>query len=87
MWIPLAILAALSLAGGYLFNVPEYLRDLFPAIREPDNPALLYFSVAAGFLGIGVAYIVYIARPGMADSIADSIKAVVPVRLQQILRR
>ena len=76
MWIPLAILGFLSLAGGYLFNVPEYLKDIFPPIREAENPSLVFISVAAGFLGIGVAYVIYIARPGMADSIAGSIKPV-----------
>ena len=76
MWIPLAILGFLSLAGGYLFNVPEYLKDIFPPIHEADNPSLLFISVAAGLVGIGVAYVIYIARPGMADSIAGSIKPV-----------
>ncbi|MBS1855693.1 MAG: NADH-quinone oxidoreductase subunit L [Acidobacteria bacterium] len=75
MWIPLAILGVLSLAGGFLFNIPEYLRDIFPPIHEADNPALVYISVAIGFAGIALAYLMYVARPGMADSLANALKA------------
>jgi len=74
MWIPLAVLAVLSAAGGLLFNVPEYLKDLFPPIHEAGNPALVYISVAAGVLGIGFAYVIYLAKPGLADSIAGALK-------------
>src|SRR5580700_2043059 len=31
MWIPLAILAVLSLVGGLLFKIPDFLQDIFPA--------------------------------------------------------
>jgi NADH-quinone oxidoreductase subunit L len=75
MWIPLAILGVLSLAGGFLFNIPEYLRDIFPPIHEADNPALVYISVAIGFAGIAFAYLMYVAKPGMADSLANALKA------------
>src|SRR5215831_7599576 len=74
MWIPLAVLAVLSMVGGYLFNVPEYLKELFPPIHEAENPMLVYISVAFGLAGIGLAYLVYMAKPGMADSIANAFK-------------
>src|SRR5882724_4197940 len=74
MWIPLAILAFLSLAGGFLFNVPEYLKELFPPIHEAENPMLMYISVAFGVGGIALAYLVYMAKPGLADSIAGMFK-------------
>ena len=75
MWIPLAILGILSLTGGFLFNVPEYLKEIFPPIHEVENPTLVYISVAAGVLGIAVAYLMYMVKPGMADSIAGALKA------------
>jgi len=75
MWIPLAILAVLSLVGGLAFNVPEYLKELFPPLHEAENPMLEYAAMAAGFLGIGIAYLVYIAKPGTADAIVSAIKA------------
>jgi NADH-quinone oxidoreductase subunit L len=75
MWIPLAILAVLSLVGGFLFNVPEYLKELFPPIHEAENPMLVFISVAAGVIGIGAAYVMYMLKPGMADSLAAMLKA------------
>ena len=53
MWVPLAVLAVLSLVGGWLFPIPEFLKAMFPAFEEADNPMLMYISVAAGLAGIG----------------------------------
>src|SRR5450755_3370363 len=72
MLIPLVILAALSLVGGWLFPIPEFLKAMFPAFEEAANPMLMYISVFAGFAGIAVAYLMYILRPGMADSAAGA---------------
>jgi len=38
MLIPLVILALLSLAGGWLFKVPEFLAPIFPAMEAPEDP-------------------------------------------------
>jgi NADH-quinone oxidoreductase subunit L len=75
MWVPLAVLAALSLAGGWLFPIPAFLKAMFPAFEEAENPMLMYISVFAGFAGIGLAYLMYIVKPGMADSLAQTFKA------------
>jgi NADH-quinone oxidoreductase subunit L len=75
MWIPLAILAILSLIGGLVFKIPEFLKAIFPAMEEAENPMLMYISVAAGFAGIGLAWLMYVAKPGMADAIANTFKA------------
>src|SRR5271169_3940126 len=37
MWIPLAILAVLSLAGGYFIQIPVFLRDFFPVQEVPED--------------------------------------------------
>ena len=37
MWMPLAILAALSLVGGLLFKIPDFLRTFFPAQEAPED--------------------------------------------------
>jgi NADH-quinone oxidoreductase subunit L len=76
MLIPLAILALLSVAGGFLFRVPEFLAPLFPAVEEAGNPALMAISVAAGVMGIALAWLMYVARPGMADSFAASMNGI-----------
>jgi NADH-quinone oxidoreductase subunit L len=75
MWVPLAVLAALSLAGGLLFPIPEFLKAMFPAFEEAANPMLMYISVFAGFAGIALAYLMYVRKPGMADSLVQTLKA------------
>jgi NADH-quinone oxidoreductase subunit L len=72
MLIPLVILALLSLVGGFLFKVPQFLAPLFPAVEAPENPALVGISVAAGLMGIALAWLMYVAKPGMADAFAAS---------------
>ena len=67
--LPLAALAVLSLVGGY-FNVPRWLEPMFPAIEEVHQPWLVYVSVASGLAGIALAYLFYIVRPSLADSVA-----------------
>jgi NADH-quinone oxidoreductase subunit L len=74
-WImlgPLVALAALSLAGGY-FDVPDWLEPMFPAVELHHDTTLVAISVAAGLIGIGLAWLLYIARPEMADRIAASL--------------
>jgi NADH-quinone oxidoreductase subunit L len=70
MLIPLVILAVLSLGGGYLFKIPEFLSALFPATEAPEDLWLMLISVAAGVAGIAAAWLMYILRPSMADSLA-----------------
>jgi len=74
MLIPLAILALLSLAGGFLFKVPEFLAPVFPALEAPEDPALVAISVAAGVLGIALAWLMYVAKPALADSFAANVR-------------
>jgi len=72
MTVPLAILGLLSLGGGY-FNVPHYLEPVLGAAHEEHPFSLVAISVVAGLSGIAIAWFLYIARPGLADSIADSL--------------
>ncbi len=72
MLVPLAILALLSLAGGFLFKVPEFLGSVFPPLEAEENFVLMAVSTAAGLLGLGFAWLMYVARPGMADALAES---------------
>jgi NADH-quinone oxidoreductase subunit L len=75
MWIPLAILAALSLVGGYFIQIPTFLRDFFQGVPEvPEDSSLMLISVASGLIGIFFAWLMYIAKPAMADSLASSFK-------------
>src|SRR5580693_6810496 len=67
---PLVVLALLSAGGGFI-NIPRWLEPMFPA-RAEGGEWLMYVSVAAGVIGIAIAYVFYIVRPGMADSFAKA---------------
>src|SRR5438477_66504 len=73
MILPLAVLAVLSLAGGFLFKVPAFLGTLFPTGEAGEDIRLMAISTAAGVIGIALAWVMYIAKPGMADSFANSL--------------
>ena len=74
MLIPLVILAGLSLVGGYLFKIPDFLRTVFPAVEAPEAFGPMAVASAAGLLGIALAYLMYVYRPGIPDSIASGAK-------------
>ena len=70
MWVPLAVLAVLSAAGGYFIRIPEYLKPIFRIPEEvPGNEWTVYVSIAAGLLGIALAYVFYVLSPGIPDSL------------------
>jgi len=68
MTVPLMALALLSLGGGFI-NVPKWLEPMFP-LAEHENFTLMAISVAAGLIGIGIAYFMYVLRPGMVNSVS-----------------
>ncbi len=68
MWVPLVILALLSLAGGYI-DIPQFLAPMFGEAHEGE-PWLMYVSVAAGVLGIGLAALLYLAAPTLPEALA-----------------
>jgi NADH-quinone oxidoreductase subunit L len=70
MIAPLAVLAALSLGGGYFFKVPEFLAPLFPLAKEADDIAPMLISVAFGLGGIALAWLFYVAKPELPDQVA-----------------
>ena len=70
---PLMILAALSVGGGFL-PIPHFLEGMFPKVEEPANEMLVYISVAAGLIGIAIAYVMYVLKPGMADGVAKAFR-------------
>ena len=74
MWVPLAILAVLSLIGGLIFKIPDFLQAFFHAPEPPEDNSLMMISVASGVIGILIAWFVYIAKPAMADSLASTFK-------------
>ena len=75
MWIPLVILAALSLGGGYI-NIPHFLEPIFPLQEGESARWLEYVATAAGLGGIALAYLFYVVSPGLPESLANTFKGV-----------
>lgn len=74
MWIPLAILAVLSVIGGWAFNIPKFLEPLFPLHEGESVGWLTPVSVAFGLGGIALAYLFYVVAPGIPESLASAFK-------------
>lgn len=73
MWGPLAVLAALSLGGGYFFKVPHYLEPVIPLQEAAHDSTLVMISVGAGFAGIALAALFYLISPGLPQAIAGAL--------------
>jgi NADH-quinone oxidoreductase subunit L len=70
----LAVLAVLSLGGGFLFNVPEILKDMFPLKEEiPEEHMLMAISVAAGLIGIAMSWYMYVVNQELPGKIANAL--------------
>jgi NADH-quinone oxidoreductase subunit L len=75
MWGPLAVLAALSLGGGFI-NIPKYLEPIFHT-SEGELPSFVaWVPMVAGLSGIALAYIFYVLAPGFPESIASAFRPV-----------
>src|SRR5207249_10687799 len=48
-----------------------WLEPMFP-LAERENFTLMAISVAAGLVGVSLAWLLYVARPGLADSVAGA---------------
>ena len=75
MWIPLAILAVLSVVGGFI-NIPRFLEPIFPLQEGEPARWLEYVATAAGLAGIGIAYLCYVVSPSLPESLANSFRGV-----------
>jgi NADH-quinone oxidoreductase subunit L len=69
---PLVVLAFLSLAGGFLFNVPEILNNMFPLAEGAENYTLTAISVLFGLVGIGLSYYMYVVNQELPKRLATS---------------
>jgi NADH-quinone oxidoreductase subunit L len=75
MLAPLGVLAFLSLAGGW-FNVPHWLEPVLGPAHGEHDQALVMISVGAGLAGIFLAWLFYVAKPGLPDTIAGALGGV-----------
>jgi NADH-quinone oxidoreductase subunit L len=74
MTMPLIVLALLSLGGGY-FPIAHWLEPLFGGEHAHHDTTLVAISVAAGLLGIGLAYLFYVVKPSIPESIASTFQS------------
>jgi len=76
MTVPLLILAALSIATGYL-GIPGFLSPAFPGSGSEghhDSPiafGIMAIATLMGLVGIAVAYLLYVKSPGLPDRLAQ----------------
>ncbi len=75
MWGPLAVLAVLSVVGGFLFNVPKILGNMFPIEEAAEVPWLVYVSVFAGVVGIALAYYMYVLAVDVPERVTKAFGA------------
>jgi NADH-quinone oxidoreductase subunit L len=74
MLAPLVVLAILSIGGGFFFNVPEILKDMFPLAESGgDEFTLTAISVAFGLAGIALSYYMYVMNKELPGRIATSL--------------
>ncbi len=71
MTVPLIILAAFSLGGGYI-NVPRWLSGLYP-LAEHENTMAVTVSASFGIIGIIIAAFLYVFRPGLPESLKNRV--------------
>ena len=71
MWIPLVILAALSLFGGFI-NIPKFLEPLFASAEGGVPDWVGKVPWIAGFAGIGLAYWFYVLAPSIPGAISSA---------------
>ena len=75
MLVPLAVLALLSLAGGFCSRSRRSWEPCSPPRKcRRKTPSLMAISAAAGVVGILLAWLMYVAQPGMADALAGRVK-------------
>jgi NADH-quinone oxidoreductase subunit L len=75
MYMPLVVLALLSVGGGYL-PVMDWLAPLYPVHEHPHDMSLILISVGFALGGIFAAYYIYVLNPGSADGYAKSLGGV-----------
>lgn len=67
---PLIVLAVLSLAGGFI-DVPHWLSTAYP-MAEHENATAMVISASCGIIGIVVAFLLYVVRPALAESMKNA---------------
>jgi NADH-quinone oxidoreductase subunit L len=74
MWMPLAVLALLSLIGGIAFDVPHFIEPALPHSEHVEHAFWLEIvGSAAGIIGILIAWFMYVARPELPGVVSEKL--------------
>ena len=100
MLVPLMILALLSIVGGLVGignRFEHFLEPVFgsgvaaeaagEAAGRGTEFLLMGVSVTVAFLGLALAYVLYISKPYLPQKIADGMGGLYQAVLEQVLRR
>lgn len=82
MTVPLAILAVLSVVGGY-FPLLHFLSPMYGSHHPEISPLIKYIPTVVGLAGIALAYVMYVVNPGIAENLARSLSAVYSLLLNK----
>ncbi|RYG00405.1 MAG: NADH-quinone oxidoreductase subunit L, partial [Caulobacteraceae bacterium] len=76
MWLPLAVLAALSLLGGWFLEtnhrLEHWLEPIMPSQEIAANPGLMWGSIAAALAGIVLGLLYYLRGLPQAEGFDES---------------
>ena len=72
MLAPLIVLAVLSIVGGFAFNVPHILENMFPPAEVADETRLTIISVLFGLGGIALSWYMYVVNKALPEQIAST---------------
>lgn len=73
MTIPLALLAILSLGGGYL-PILDWLEPTLGAVHVSHDSFAELALYSTFVIGVGLAYVMYVVSPGLPDALASRFK-------------
>lgn len=88
MTVPLIVLAVLSFATGYL-GIPEFLQPVFSGAagheghHGPVATGIMIAATLAGFLGIALAYVMYVKSPGLPDKLMNQWQSIYQLSLNK----
>ena len=72
MWVPLVVLAFLSITGGYMMR--DLVHTIGPEVSHGGDHAWLEFIIPAfGLMGIALAAFLYLMNRGLSQSIARAL--------------
>jgi len=74
MTTPLAVLAVLSVVGGY-FPLLHFLSPMYGSHHPEISPLIKYVPTVVGLGGIGLAYVMYVVNPHISENLSKSLSA------------